>query len=181
MNSVSFLEVIMKWTLLLFSSVAFLISCQTAPQLTSNQRRVIQTKHFVAASYENVFRSFKTVLQDEGYIIMNQDKDGGLIVAEATETIPFSNHTLASKTMNHPFMLKTTPPQQTPAVKTLLASINLESVSKDLVEARIVLREKDIYVNGMRTGREIINPRQYRNLFVQVLRQIEYRKALGHL
>ena len=70
----------------LIAGVLAFTACQTVPKLSPQQRRQLQTRAFKDVGYNNVFRAFKTVLQDEGYIIKNQDMKGGLIVAHLQQT-----------------------------------------------------------------------------------------------
>ena len=151
-----------------------LIGCQTTPPLTPQQRRTLQTRIY-EASYETVFRAFKTVMQDEGYIIKNQDMMGGLIVAEAQsanrgavflQTLSlFDSHN-----RSHPTNYRTG--------QTFSWSVNLEEIQKGKVEARLILQRSDSFSQGGQVGREILKPEVYRNIFVKVDNEVARRKAL---
>jgi len=54
--------------------------CATGPQLTSLQRRVIESKEF-EGTFDDVFKSTVAVLQDKGYRIRTSDYNGGMIYA----------------------------------------------------------------------------------------------------
>lgn len=72
---------------ILTSSVA---GCATGPQLTSLQRRVIESKEF-EGTFDDVFKSTIAVLQDKGYSVRTSDYNAGLICAETERgpCIPF--------------------------------------------------------------------------------------------
>ena len=55
-------------------------ACTTAPKLSPMQKREITTR-LVDGSYDNIYRSILTVIQDQGYIIKNTDMNSGLINA----------------------------------------------------------------------------------------------------
>ena len=172
---------IMRIQLFILSFFIFIIGCQTTAPLTPQQRRALQVCTFSSASYNTVFQAFKTVMQDEGYIIKNQDFSGGLIVAESQKPVSVSGGQFAmavavgvlsgmsgnSSTQNN---YKTG--------QVFSWSVNLEEIQKDSVEARLILQKLDFYSQGGKRGREILDPEIYRNIFVKVLREIERRKAL---
>ena len=164
-----------------FIFITFIIGCQTTAPLTPQQRRALQVRIFSDVSYNTVFRAFKTVMQDEGYIIKNQDFSGGLIVAESQKPVSSSKGQFAmavavgvlsgmsgnSSTRNN---YKTG--------QVFSWSVNLEEIQNKTVESRLILQKKDFYSQGGQRGREILDPEIYRNIFVKVLQEIERRKAL---
>ncbi len=149
--------------LLLFSLL--LAGCATT-QISPQQRRALQVKLF-EADYKTVFRSFKTVLQDEGYIIKNQDMQGGLIVAHASKSAGVGSVALAilAKTDNYRTGF------------TYEVSVNLEKTGKNQVETRVIIQKTSIYSRGGSTGREILSPELYRNIYSKVAVEVQRRKA----
>ena len=163
--------------ILLFLSV-FLTACQTTPPLTPEQRRNLQVRLFQSTSYETVFRGFKSVLQDEGYIINNQDMMGGLIVAEAHKTNPHASTIAILDGFNAVFSQNSHSRSDYRTSESFIISVNLEEIRKNTVEARIILRRKSFYSSGAQTGKEILRPEIYQNIFTKVSREVEKRKAL---
>lgn len=73
-------------------AISFLLAaCAVTPPMSPQQIRAMQMRSFESTTYENVFRALKTVLQDEGYVIKNQDMVGGLIVGSIQRTDGMSN------------------------------------------------------------------------------------------
>ena len=151
-----------------FSFLFLFTGCATT-QLSPQQRRALQVKHFKDSSYNNVFRAFKTVLQDEGYIIKNQDMDGGLIVAHSSKPISLGYAILAG--------LSGQPNYQTGT--TYEVSVNLEEINKNYVESRVIIQQVSSYSQGGSQGAEIINPELYKNIYTKVFTEVARRKAQG--
>jgi len=155
-----------KLVLLSFVVCLFFIGCVTTPALSPQQRRSLQVKNF-ESSYRHVFRAFKTVLQDEGYIIKNQDMNGGLIVAQASRSTSTGSMMLSvmAGSKNYRTGIK------------YEVSVNLEEIRKNYVETRVIIQKIDAYSQGGSTGREIIDPSLYRNIYSKVIVEVERRKA----
>ena len=162
-------------SLILFSFLFFL-SCQTTAPLSSDQRRTLQVRTFSSTSYNTVFRAFKTVMQDEGYIVKNQDFEGGLIVAESQKSESSGNifvmGVIGGLTSSHPN------DNHYRTGQIFSWSVNLEQIQKNAIEARIILQQKDLYSSGSQSGREILDPQIYQNIYAKVNREIQRRKAL---
>ncbi len=157
-----------KTLLLAGGFVAGFCACVSSPSLSPQQRRALQVKGF-SASYNHVFRAFKTVLQDEGYIIKNQDMQGGLIVAEASQRGSAAVAFLSALSSSGPSIYRTG--------TTYSVSVNLEAIRKDYVESRVIIQKKDSYSMGGQTGNEILSPALYKNIYSKVQVEIARRKA----
>ena len=151
-----------------FSLLFLLTGCATT-KLSPQQRRSLQVKHFKDSSYNNVFRAFKTVLQDEGYIIKNQDMDGGLIVAHSSKPMSLGYAVLAG--------LSGQPNYQTGT--TYEVSVNLEEINKKYVESRVIIQQVSSYSQGGSRGAEILSPELYKNIYTKVFTEVARRKAQG--
>lgn len=142
--------------------------CASTPELSPMQRRAIQTRTFENASYESVFRAFKTILQDEGYIIKNQDMQGGLIVATIQHTAR-GGAFFAAFSGNPNYRVG----------EGFEISINLEKVSNVIVESRLTIQKLEQYSMGGQQGRVILDPELYASFYNKVRTEIERRKAKG--
>ena len=149
----------------ILSVLFFLSGCATV-QFSPQQRRALQIKNF-EHSYTNVFRAFKTVLQDEGYIIKNQDMQGGLIVAHASKAASTGMVALA--------VLGGAQNYQTGS--TFEVSVNLEEIRKNYVESRIIIQKVDAYSMGGSRGREVLKPELYKNIYSKVMVEVARRSA----
>ena len=159
----------MRQLWLFYFSFLFLFTGCATTQLSPQQRRALQVKQFKDSSYDNVFRAFKTVLQDEGYIIKNQDMTGGLIVAHSSKPISMGRAILAglSGQRNH----------QTGT--TYEVSVNLEEINKSYVESRVIIQQVASYSQGGSQGAEILSPELYKNIYTKVSTEVARRKAQG--
>lgn len=153
-----------------FHLVLLIISCTTTAPLSAHQRRAMQVKHF-DTSYNHVFRAFKTVLQDEGYIIKNQDMKGGLIVAHQSKPGESLGIVILTALSNQPPNYRTG--------TTFEISVNLEAIRKNYIESRLIIQKVDSYNMGGSRGTEIINPKLYRNIYSKVMVEVARRKAQG--
>src|SRR5205814_2233567 len=136
--------------------------------LSAVQRRALQMRTFEQTSYDNVFRAFKTVLQDEGYILRNQDIAGGLILATIEKTDKGAGFWAAlSGNKNYR------------TGEGFEVSVNLEKINANAVETRMVVQKIDSFSMGGRTGEEILDPEIYKALYDRVRTEVERRKAQG--
>lgn len=149
---------------------AGMVGCATAPQLSPIQRRSLQMRTFDNSSYDNVFRAFKTVLQDDGYVITNQDLNGGLIVANIQKT-DNSSAFWAALSGNHNQNYRTGEGFQ--------LSVNLEKINKTTVESRLIIQKLEQYSMGGQQGHEILDPEMYKSFYDKVRVEVERRKASG--
>ena len=168
---------LLKTKFFLFSFL-FLNACQTVAPLSPDQRRALQVRVFSNSSYNTVFRAFKTVMQDEGYIIKNQDFEGGLIVAEGQKPVKTTGLEILSAISkglsDDPYYRNQ--PHRTGHVFSW--SVNLEKIRDKHIETRIILQEKTLYSQGGQTGREVLEPEIYQNIYAKALREIHRRRAL---
>jgi len=162
-----------------FFAFLFITACQTTPTLTPDQRRTLQTRIFKPASYNTVFRAFKTVMQDEGYIIKNLDMDGGFIVAETRKGMGGAYNTLIILgAFADGFSGQSSSAGNYATGKTYTCTVNLEEIQKNVVEARLIFQKTTNYSRGGKAGGELLDPEVYRNIFSKVYREVERRKAL---
>ena len=163
---------------LVILTLFFLTACQTVEPLSPDQRRALQVRSFSNVSYNTVFRAFKTVMQDEGYIIKNQDFEGGLIVAESQKQAGAGGFEILHAVSIGLSGGGGSAPQRYRTGQVFSWSVNLEEIKKNVVESRIILQMKDLYSGGGHTGREVLSPGTYQNIYVKVQREINRRKAL---
>lgn len=154
---------------LMVSAFLFLNACvQPGPQLTPQQRRALQVKTY-DTSYDNVFKAIKTVFQDEGYIVKNQDFAGGLILAQKETTAGAGNAFWAAMAGDKNYVTGTG----------FEISANMEAINKNTTEVRLILQSKTTTSLGGSAGRELLQPEVYRAIFEKIVVEIERRKARG--
>ncbi len=160
----------MKKGLRLFSYLLILAmgACATVPELSPAQRRALQMRTFEHTSYENVFRAFKTVLQDSGYVIKNQDMNGGLIVAQIQKT-DSSGAFFAAFGGNQNYRTG----------QAFEVSVNLEKVNATTIETRVIIQTVESYSMGGQQGHEILDDKMYKSIYDSVRTEVERRKAQG--
>jgi hypothetical protein len=147
--------------------LSFLFACASKPQLSAQQRRSLQVRSF-KATYETAFRSIKTVLQDEGYVIKNQDMQGGLIVAEKTMTDNSSRIWAAFAGSN--------------SYRTgegFDVSFNLEKINENMTESRLVIQKHETTNLGGKQGEEILAPELYQAIYQKIQTELARRLATG--
>ena len=164
---------LLLYILIIIKASYLLAGCTTVPKLSPQQRRALQVRHF-ENSYNNVFRSFKTVLQDEGYIIKNQDMEGGLIVAQASKQVSrgFWNYAAVftsglSGRQSNDYRTGTS----------FEVSVNLEEVRKNYVQSRVIIQQVDSYNRGGLRGQEVVSPEMYKNIYSKVRTEIARREV----
>jgi hypothetical protein len=144
-----------------------LTACAITPPMSPQQIRAMQMRSFEDTTYENVFRSLKTVLQDEGYVIKNQDMVGGLIVGSNQRTDGMSNFNMV---FNAGKNYRTGESYE--------VSVNLEKVGKT-VETRMTIQKMESYSMGGSQGNPILEPETYKNIYQKVSVEIKRRQAQG--
>ncbi len=164
----------MYWLTKIITISLFLSACGLwGPKLSVQQKRSMQNRTFEDVSYNNVFRAFKSALLDGGYVIINQDMRGGLIVAEAQK----GEVTSGFLSMLPSIFTVTSDSDNTG--KKFIASVNLEKINKKTVETRLVLRVSTQHKKGGTTGKEILEPKVYKSIYDQVAVEIKRRQAKG--
>lgn len=158
----------MKYLLLTLATL-FVFSCQMTPPMSDAQKRAMQMKTWENTSYDNVFRAVKTVMQDEGYIIKNQDMNGGLITAAVQKSEGGGAAFFAAMGGNQNYKTGTE----------YEFSCNMEAVTKTTVETRLALQKKDSYNMGGSSGEVILDPAMYQSFYKKLAVEIERRKAQG--
>ncbi len=144
----------------------FLVSCASIPQFTPQQRRALQLRTF-EHSYNSVFRSIKNILQDDGYIILNQDFKGGHILA-SKEKDNSDSATLNTILFGYGNWRTGTVFQ---------ISFNIEEIQKNLVETRLTILEQTKRQLGAHSGKEIVNPQIYKSIYNQLNIELKRRSA----
>lgn len=159
----------MKNLTLLSTVLLFLTGClATTPKLTPQQRRALQVRTF-DASYGNVFKGARTVLQDEGYIIKNQDYDGGMILAQKETSTSNSSLFLTTVGDNQSYVTG----------KSFDISFSLEKINDNLTETRMTLQNTTKTSTGGVSGREVVDAEVYNSLYNKINVEIQRRKARG--
>lgn len=148
--------------------------CATTPTLSPMQVRAITTRT-VEGSYENIFRSTLTILQDNGYIIKNTDMQTGLIVAnvdrDAMAGKPLWIRVLASSGDDKSSQLQST---------VVEVSVTVNKISDTASELRMNIQETDYSrIGGKMDVRQIREPAVYNSLFNDITVEIKRREALG--
>jgi hypothetical protein len=145
-----------------------LSACETAPKLTPQQRRAMQMRTF-ETTYGNVFKAIKTVFQDEGYVIKNQDYDGGMILAQKETSSGGGAAFMAALGGNQNYVTG----------RGYEISMNLDALNKKLVETRMTLQSRTQTSLGGASGKEIVKPEIYKALYQKIFVEVERRKARG--
>jgi hypothetical protein len=149
-------------------ALLILASCATKPQLSPQQRRALQVRTFENTTYDNVFRAFKTIMQDDGYVVKNQDLEGGLIVAQIQKT-DRGGAFFAALGGNKNYRTG----------ESFEISANLEKINKSTVESRIIIQKVESFSMGGQQGDEILDPEMYKSFYNKVKVEVERRKAQG--
>ena len=132
------------------------------------QRRALQTRTFDETSYDNVFKAFKNVLQDEGYIIKNQDFQGGMILA-----------TILKADDSSEWLAKINNEQNYRTGEGFEVSISFDRINKKVTETRLTIQKIEQYSMGGSKGYEVLDPPLYKSIYDRVKVEIERRKARG--
>ncbi len=160
----------MKLVLASLLGLLVFTGCETTPEMSPQQRRALQVRTF-DATYKNVFNAFKTVLQDEGYIISNQDFSGGMILAQATKS---SNR--GSVKFMRAFASRGSDYVTSEGYS---ISANFEEINKTTTESRLILQKTQNMKRGSSTGNELLDPAIYKNIYQKVSVEIKRRQASG--
>ena len=158
----------MKPIFICLSLALMTMSCATMPELSPSQRRAMQSRTFEDASYESVFRAFKTVLQDDGYIIKNQDQPGGLIVASIEKT---DKGSIFMAAMNNQSNYRTGEGYE--------VSVNMEKLNEKTTDSRLTIQKLEDFSQGGKRGSEILDEKLYKTFYDKVKTEVERRKAQG--
>ena len=155
-----------------FCSLIFLFTaCATTHAPSPMQRRSVQSRVFQNVSYSNVFRATKTVLQDEGYIIKEQDYEGGMLLATAQKSNWSWEMTKIFK--------RDKGDDATLMGTEFEVSFNFEDLGHKNIETRLTIQKVDHYSNGGKQGKEVFDLGLYKNIYEKITVEIERRKALG--
>ncbi len=146
---------------LLFSS---LVSCITTDTWTPDQRRALQQKTFDDVGFNTVFNAIKSILRDDGYVVVNQDVDGGLIVA--TKDLSTSMF----------FRMFVGDSGGVMSGKSYKVSFDLERVGEG-ISTRLTINEVVKYQGGREQGSELLKPEVYHSIYNALQAEVARRKA----
>jgi hypothetical protein len=153
---------------LTLAALALVVGCATTPELSPQQRRALQMRTFEDTNMRNVFNAIKTVLQDEGYVIKNQDFEGGLIVAQIQKA-DNSSAFWAGLSGNSNYRTG----------QLFEVSVNLEAITPTTIETRMIVQESVQMSLGGTSGREILDEKLYQGIYQKIKVEVERRKAQG--
>ena len=148
----------------LFVTIATVVAvCATGSSLTPAQLRAMQKRTFESTTYDIVYRSFKTVLQEDGYTLRKQDPAAGLLVAYSQK----SNRFWASMS-------------EQPSYRTgegFAVLVRIDRVDGRAVESTLTLRKLEQFSMGGQDTEDILEGPLYARLYAKVRAEIERRKA----
>lgn len=145
-----------------------LSGCASSGQTLAEQRDT-QTREFDKATYETVFRAFKAVFQDEGYIIRGQDPKLGVITATLQRT-EHGHEALwrAYGKIGESFDIG----------DTVEVSVNIVKTSLTIgVETRLAVQRIERYALGGTQGEELLAPEIYGHLYRKVALELDRRRS----
>jgi hypothetical protein len=153
----------MRGILILFLSI-IVPACSSVPTLTEAEREALHSRAFVEASYEGVFRGYKTILLDEGYVIKVEDIQAGLIVAVMNK----GSHIVQGTSPGDVFL-----------AEGYELSVNIERSGPAEVSSRVSVQRMENYSLGGQRGVEIVDTSLYETLYQRVKEEMQSRRAEG--
>lgn len=160
----------MRFLLPLLLSVFTLSACVTTPPMSPQQRRALQKRTY-DYDMKSVFNAFKTILQDEGYIIRNQDFAGGMLLAEMQKSTGSGMAFLSVLGGNSNSDYATS--------EGYSVSVSFEEINKKTTETRITLEKTTRMKRGGQQGDEILDPAIYKDIYQKVDVELKRRAAQG--
>lgn len=154
--------------------ILFLSGCATAPKLSPMQKRQITTR-VIEGSYETVYQSILTVLQDQGYIIKNTDMRTGLISANIDRESSTGSQAVQALFLGY----------VSNKGSVIDASIMVNKINNDKSEVRINMQESQYGQNSSWGGTSkqnvetIYDKEIYGSLFNEIQIEVKRRNALG--
>lgn len=161
---------------LLVTISLFFVNCASSskPQLSPMQVRELTTKLY-ESSYETIFRSCLTVLQDQGYVIKNTDMASGLIVGYADRKTAFGSQLFSA------LMLGFVAHKGTDIeVSCLVNKINDTSSELRMNIQEAKYGQSSQFSGNSKTDSNLIrDPKIYKALFDQIGVEIKRREAMN--
>lgn len=154
--------------------VILLGGCAPVPKLSSMQIRQITTRMF-EGSYEDIYRSCLTVLQDQGYIIKSTDMNSGLIVANVDRAVSGGSQFAQSMLLGYVADKGTE----------VEVSCMVNRINDQRSEVRINIQETQYGQASVWSGtskqntKTIYNKEVYNNLLNQILVEVKRREAIN--
>ena len=160
---------------LLTASISTITGCATTgPKLSQMQVRELTTRA-IAGSYDNVFRSTLTVLQDNGYVVKNTDMGSGLIVATIDKEASGGSQFAQAVFLGY----------VSEKGKVFEASCMVSEMNKELCELRIMIQETQYGQSSAwsgtskQGGKQIYTPEVYKSLFDNIFLEVKRREAIN--
>ena len=151
-----------------------LVSCATAPKLTTMQMRQLTTRIY-EGDYENTFRAILTVLQDQGYVVKNTDMDTGLINAIADKET--STGSQMAQVLFVGYIAN--------KGSKIDCSFMVNKINEEKTEIRLNIYEASYgqsskwSSHSQQSSKQILDEEIYKQLFDQIHVEIERRKAIN--
>ena len=153
----------------LMVGLMMLTGCETASQkLSPMQKRQITTK-MVEGSYNNVYASVMTILQDHGYVIKQTVKDTGLITANVSKNSGFMTKLFSA---NNGVAMNAGTKVEVSAV--------VDKLNTETSEIRLTIEEKQYNsMGGVVNSIQMYEPEVYQSLFNDIRTEVKRREAFG--
>lgn len=151
--------------LLLVTLLFSLTACVTTATWTPDQRRNLQQREF-ATDTTTLFNAIKSILRDDGYIIINQDLNGGLIVASKDiSSAGFFNVFVSG--------------ENDVSGKAYKLSFDLEMITESRTRTRLTINEMVKYKGGGEQGSELLKPEVYNAIYRALTHEVAKRNAVN--
>lgn len=151
--------------LLLVTLLLPLTACLATTTWTPDQRRNLQQREF-DTDVVTLFNAIKSILRDDGYIITNQDVDGGLIVASKD---------ISSASF---FTVFISNQQNDISGKAYKLSFDLEKITESRTRTRLTINEMIKYKGGGERGAELVKPEVYNAIYRALTYEVAKRNAV---
>jgi|GEM_PF-3097957 len=167
------------FTLLLGIAIGLCLlgGCASAPALKARQKSSLQTRTFEEVSYESVFRAFRKILMEEGYIVNSEDEQGGLIVGSLERVDPFVRAKRVLRVFGGGDSASIGGDHRKGEVFEI--SVNVDPADEGVVHVRMAIQKVEIYNQGERRGSVLVSEESYQSVFDKVNDEVERRREQG--
>lgn len=156
-------------TVVFVLGLSLLLGCAASmPELSPMQKRQLTTR-LIEATYDNVFKSTMTVLQDNEYIIKNTDMNSGLIVAS------INKETSGGSQFMQAFFLGRVDDKNT----RIEVSATVNKLNESSQELRIMIQETNEGQSGLNSVKQILEPELYQKLFNDITLEVKRKEAMN--
>jgi len=174
----------MRWNgtlflMLIAALILWVAGCAPASAVLSRANPGGHSQTFIKASYAAVFEAVQNILQNEGYVVEQQDKRSGQIVATIEKPDPSSGERdLSSVAGDASVRSSSSGPRGREGYR---VSLTFQPVTETSIKVQLTIQSVELFNEGGRRGSVIVSEESYNAFFDKLHFELERSGPQGRV